>query len=122
MANVKRIDDLIAWQRAMSLCKDAHTVSSRLPDAERFGLRSQIRRSAASIPCNIAEGFGRESTSDPVRFLRGARGSLFGIRTRFQIAVELGMLPEDEVPTDPLDETDRVLHGLIRSLKDRIPP
>jgi four helix bundle protein len=122
LANVKRIEDLIAWQRAMSLCKAAYVVSSKLPDAERFRLQSQIRRSAVSIPCNIAEGFGRESTSDLVRFLRVARGSLFELRTQLLIATDLGMLPKDDSPADLLDETDRVLQGLIRSLKDRTPP
>ena len=115
----KRVEDLVAWQRAISLTKAVYTASARLPEAERFGLQSQIRRASVSIPSNIAEGFGREATSDLVRFLRMARGSLFEVRTQFVIAVDLAYLSQSDVPSELIDETDRVLQALIRSLEAR---
>ncbi|HEX2836584.1 MAG TPA: four helix bundle protein [Phycisphaerales bacterium] len=119
MASVKRVEDLIAWQKDIALCKLVYKASARFPDAEKFGLQSQIRRAAVSVPSNIAEGFGRQSTNDLIRFLKMARGSLFEVRTQFVIAVELAFISSGDVPTDLIDETDRVLQGLIRSLEDR---
>ncbi|MDX2118415.1 MAG: four helix bundle protein [Planctomycetota bacterium] len=117
MANVKRVEDLIAWQRAMELARVIYKVSASLPYSERFGLQSQIRRAAVSVPSNIAEGFGRESTTELLRFRRVARGSLFELRTQLRLSVDLSMLPSDAIPTDLVDETDRVLQALIRSLE-----
>jgi four helix bundle protein len=119
VANVKRVEDLIAWQRAMELARETYKISGQLPDSERFGLQSQMRRAAVSIPSNIAEGFGRESTVDLIRFLRVARGSLFELRTQLRLSVDLSFLSADAIPTSLLDETDRVLQGLIRSLENR---
>lgn len=119
MAGVKRFEDLIAWQRGMELAKTVYQLTSRLPADERFGLTSQMRRAAVSVPCNIAEGFGREATSDMVRFLRMARGSPFELRTQCRLCVDLGFIVEADVPLDLLGESDRVLQGLIRSLEDR---
>jgi len=117
LAGVKRYEDLVAWQRAMALVKPVYQSTLRLPPDERFGLMAQMRRAAISIPSNIAEGFGRESTTDMVRFLRMARGSLFELRTQYPAAVDLGFLDATDVPSDGLDECDRVVQGLIRSLE-----
>lgn len=119
VAGVKRVEDLVAWQRAMALAKEIYQVTAFLPDSERFGLQSQLRRAAVSVPPNIAEGFGRESPNDLIRFLRTARGSLFESRTQLQLCVDLSLLRSDQPPFDLLDETDRVLQGLIRSLENR---
>ena len=88
-----------------------------MPDSERFGLRSQMRRSAVSIPSSFAEGYGRESTQDDVRFLCVGRGSLYELRTQFEISVSLGYLIDDEELAALLAETDRVLHGSIRGVE-----
>lgn len=109
--------DLIAWQQAMSLVLSAYRATESMPDSERFGLRSQIRRSAVSVPSSIAEGYGRESTQDYVRFLCVARGSLYELRTQFEISVSLGYLIDDEELAAMLAETDRVLHGSIRGVE-----
>ena len=119
MAGVKRVEDLIAWQRAMTLAKAAYQASARFPDSERFGLQSQVRRAAVSIPSTIAEGFGRETTNDLIRFLRIARVSLFEVRTQFTLAVELGFLTLGDSPSGFINETDRVLQALIRSLDEK---
>lgn len=119
MGGVKRFQDLVAWQRAMSVAKDTYRATTGLPDNERFGLIAQMRRCAVSIPSNIAEGFGRESTIDLLRFLRISRGSLFELQTQFQLTMDLGYLQPQTVPTEALDECDRVIQGLIRSLENR---
>ncbi len=119
MAGVKRVEDLIAWQRAMSLAKATYKVSAQFPDSERFGLQSQIRRAAVSIPSNIAEGYGRQAKNDLIRFLKIARGSLFEVRTQFTPAVDLGFITLADSPTEITDETDRVLQALIRSLDEQ---
>lgn len=119
MAGVRRYQDLIAWQRGMTLAKETYAATACLPDTERFGLMTQMRRSAVSIPSNVAEGFGRQSTTDLLRFLRISRGSLFELQTQFQLATELGFLHQHTVPIETLNECDRVLQGLIRSLESQ---
>ena len=117
-----RIDsyrDLIAWQRAFDLGLKAYRVTELFPDRERFGLTIQVRRSAVSVASNIAEGYGRGSTADYVRFLKVARGSLYELDTQLNFAIGLRYLDDSshgEVK-ELLDETERVLAGLIRSLE-----
>lgn len=117
MGGVQRLEDLIAWQRAMTVARETYKSTQHLPDSERYGLCSQMRRAGVSIPSNIAEGFGRESRADLLRFLKIARGSLYELRTQFQLSVDLEFIPADNVPSDALDECDRVLQGLIRSMQ-----
>ncbi|UYG06015.1 four helix bundle protein [Halomonas sp. M4R1S46] len=72
---------LPAWQQAMQWAVDVYKLTACLPDAERFGLMSQMRRAAVSVPRNIAEGAGRDGSTDFLRFLRIARGSLNELET-----------------------------------------
>ena len=114
---VKTFRDLIAWQKAMALVKQVYRLTEGLPHTERFGLTAQMRRAAVSIPSNIAEGHGRESRTDYLRFLRIARGSLMELQTQLILVEELNLI---QIPSEVNDlhmETDRVLQGLIRSLK-----
>ncbi len=120
MAGVKRFEDLVAWQRARSLSVEIYRVTGAFPSSECFGLVSQMRRVSVSIPSNIAEGFGRQTTPDLIRFLRMARGSPFELHTQVLIAVDLGFMAEADVPADLISECDRVLQALIRSLEDRV--
>jgi four helix bundle protein len=108
--------ELVAWQKAMSLVTNVYSLTKSLPPDERYGLSQQMRRSAVSIPSNIAEGQGRHATADFVRFLRVARGSLFELRTQAEICTNL-QYPGDwpQLLTD-VDEVSRCLAGLIRSL------
>jgi len=116
MDPIKTFKDLIAWQKAMQLAKAVYKVTSLMPDSERFGLTSQIRRAAVSIPSNIAEGYARQSLPDYIRFLRIARGSLAELQTQLMLAGDLGFLKPHSESDSLLDEADRVLQGLIRSL------
>jgi four helix bundle protein len=119
VAGVKRVEDLVAWQRAMALAKAVYQATTLLRDSERLGLQSQLRRAAVSVRSNIAEGFGRESSSDLIRFLRLARGSLFEVRTQLQLCIDPSFLTPQQSPSNLLDESDRVLQALIRSPESR---
>ncbi len=117
--SIKTFRDLIAWQKVMTLTKVIYTVTMKFPAIEQFGLTSQMRRAAISIPSNIAEGYGRGSQPDFARFLKIARGSLMELQTQVMLAEELGYLPSSNDAQPVLEETDRVLQGLIRSVSGR---
>jgi four helix bundle protein len=108
--------DLIAWQKAKALALEVYICTREFPRAETYGLTSQMRRAAISIPSNIAEGKGRYSPKELVQFLHHARGSLLELETQLEIAHELGYIEQFtfkriEVQTR---ELGRVLNGLIQ--------
>ena len=113
--------DLRVWQGSMGLAKSCYFLTREFPREEIYGMMSQIRRAAASVPANIAEGYGRESTGDYVRFLRIAQGSLKELETHLILATEVELTRSDKA--DPLlqkaDEIGRMLRSLIRSLENR---
>ncbi|MFH0980798.1 MAG: four helix bundle protein [Planctomycetota bacterium] len=117
--DIRSFRDLIAWQKGIELCKRIYGLSSGFPDSERFGLTSQIRRAAVSVPSNIAEGYGRRSKQDYLRFLDIARGSLAEVYTQLVLAQELGFAKNESLGPglDLADEADRVLFGLIRAVE-----
>ena len=116
---IKSYRDLIAWQKTFSLGLAVYRLTKQLPEAERFGLISQLRRGAVSIASNIAEGYGRQSTNDYVRFLRVARGCLYELDTQLLFAIELGYVEVGECAPlqEQVNECGRILAGLIRSLE-----
>ena len=116
-ATVRTFRDLIAWQKGKELAKVVYSATRRMPEDERFGLTNQMRRAAVSIPSNIAEGHGRQSRLDYLKFLRTSRGSLAELMTQAEIARELEMMPFNQSVSDLLAEVDRILQGLIRSLE-----
>lgn len=81
MPDVRSYRDLIIWQRGMLLAEDCWRLTRSYPKEELFGMTSQIRRSATSVPANIAEGYGRESRGDYIYFLRVSQGSLKELET-----------------------------------------
>jgi four helix bundle protein len=111
--------DLIAWQKGMELVAMVYDATEGFPSHEQFGLISQLRRAAVSVPSNIAEGKAHYSNRDFVRFLRHARGSLAEIETQILIAQQRKYLPEAQATkvTRHLDELGRILSGLINSLR-----
>jgi four helix bundle protein len=111
--------DLIAWKRSMELVAAIYDATDRFPSHEQYGLVSQLRRAAVSVPSNIAEGKCHYSNRDFVRFLRHARGSLAEIETQVLIAQQRAYLSDATVMklAERLDELGRILSGLIRSLK-----
>ena len=89
---MKSYRDLIVWQKSMIWVTLVYSLISKLPENEKFGLSSQIKRSAVSIPSNIAEGYGRNYQKDYSRFLQIARGSLFECQTQLEIAINLSFI------------------------------
>src|SRR3974390_2610222 len=87
--------DLVVWQKAVELVTEIYKATSNFPREELFGLTSQIRRSAVSVPSNIAEGQGRATKGEFVQFLGHARGSLFELETQVLIAAELKYLSDE---------------------------
>jgi four helix bundle protein len=110
--------DLLAWQQAMDLVTATYRSTSVFPADERFGLTSQLRRAAVSVPSNIAEGQGRLSEKEFRHFLGQARGSLMEVETQIQIAQNLGYLGAAKT-TELLQgcaEVGRILNGLMASI------
>ena len=95
--SVRNYKELLVWQRAMELACEAYAVTGRLPKEEMYALGDQIRRSAISVPSNIAEGYGRNSTRDCVRFLSIARGSRYELETQLLLCVRLGYIAESDI-------------------------
>jgi len=110
---------LIVWQKAMVLARQAYSLTAGLPKDEAYGLLSQMRRAAVSIPSNIAEGHGRLSDSQFRHFLGNARGSLYELETQSELASDLGFLDKQRVRIlmDQGAEVGRLINGLITSLR-----
>ena len=110
------VQRLKVWQKSMDLVEASYKLSSRLPLDERFGLVSQIRRAATSVPANIAEGFGRWNARDFARFVAIASGSLRELETHFIIVQRLGYL--DKAAVDAAlrltDDLSKMLYRMRR--------
>ncbi|MFV1884676.1 MAG: four helix bundle protein [Balneola sp.] len=118
MGVIKTYRELLIWQKAMELVTEVYFVTNTFPDSERFGLTSQLRRSSVSVPANIAEGFGRNSSGDFKRFLNIAMGSLFELQTEFEIAKNLGFISEELFSTfyESSREVERMMSSFIPKL------
>lgn len=112
---------LRAFQLAGDLVLSVYSKTKAFPKEELFGLTSQMRRAAVSIPCNIAEGCGRRTLSDYKRFLDIAMGSLRELEYQISLAGRLGYLNAKQIAslTQRSEEAAKVLSGLIKSLKNR---
>ena len=118
---IRTYRDLVAWQRAMELAEEVYRTTAAFPGEEKFGLVSQMRRAAVSVPSNIAEGFGRKRKAEFRRFLEIACGSLFELQTQAELARRLGHLEGRGLKAvrDLTHELDAVLAGLVRSVMAR---
>src|SRR5271157_1072670 len=92
----KSYRDLVAWQKAMDLVTAVYQITASFPKEELYGLTSQLRRAAVSVPSNIAEGQGRKSKPEFRHFLHNAAGSLMEVETQVTIATVLGYLRQDK--------------------------
>jgi four helix bundle protein len=118
MANpIQSYRDLIVWQKTFDLGLHVHRLAGVLPEAERFGLISHLRRSAILTPSYIADGYGRSGPEYP-RLLKSARGVVYQMDTQLLFAKELEYLDDQQYESAKrrVDESERVLAGLIRSL------
>ncbi len=119
MTAIKTYKDLLVWQKAMVLVTEIYRVSSKFPQNEIYGLTSQIRRSAVSVPSNIAEGYGRNATGDYKRFLQIALASLFELQTQLEISLNLDYCSKEnfEIAIEKSYELERMLSSLISKIK-----
>jgi four helix bundle protein len=110
--------DLVAWQKSMDLVTGTYRATAGFPKDELFGLTSQLRRAAVSIPSNIAEGQGRLAEKEFRYFLGQARGSLMEVETQLQIAENLGYLQKEQTASlfQKCAEVGRILNGLLASV------
>jgi four helix bundle protein len=113
--------DLDVWKLAIDLVEGCYRLTKDFPRDEQFGLSSQIKRSAVSVPANIAEGYGRDQTGNYVQFLRTALGSARELETHLIIAGRVGLAPNEALVThkEKCDRVCRMLRSLIRSLEAR---
>ena len=121
-AQIKSHRDLIAWQKAMDLVVLVYEAPAVFPKHELYGLTSQTRRAATSIPANIAEGQGRRSKSEFGQFLGNARGSLLELDTHLEVALRLKYLTpaQHERVQGLVVELGRIINGLLRSLTSNL--
>lgn len=112
--------DLKIWQKSIVLVTDIYEETKSFPVKEVYGLTSQIRRASISIPSNIAEGYGRESKKEYIRFLNIAISSLFEVQTQLEIAKNLSFLKENDFNLlyENTREIERMLSSYIRKIKD----
>ena len=114
--------DLIAWQKAMDLVTAIYRATAGFPRDEIYGLTSQLRRAAVSIPSNIAEGQGRQSTREFIHFVSIAYGSLNEAQTQILIAERLKYLNDSDCQSliEQSYEVARIINGLSRSLTAKL--
>jgi four helix bundle protein len=110
--------DLIVWQKSIALAKLVYQLTSKFPNEEKFGLVSQMRRAAVSIPSNIAEGQARHTTGEFIQFISHAEGSAAELDTQLILCQELAFSSSQQTKPlfELLDEIRRMLNGLRRKL------
>jgi len=113
--------DLVVWQKGIELAKLIYKVTAQFPGEEKFGLVSQMRRAAVSIPSNIAEGQARHTTGEFIQFISHGEGSVTELETQIILVVELEFCAKNAVLSacELLDEIRRMLNGLRRKLATR---
>ena len=123
-AKPKHYKDLLVWQKGMVLARLVYKVTVKFPAEERYGLTSQMRRAAVSVPSNIAEGQARRGTSEFLQFLSIAEGSLAELDTQLSLSVELGFAQQADVEPafKEIDELQKMLVALKRKLSSLLPP
>lgn len=119
---IEKFTDLTVWQKAHEVTLLVYRVTGAFPDRERFGSVSQIRRSAASVPANIAEGFGRRTTRELLRSLQIACGETEETRYFSVLSRDLGYLGQDDFQrlTEGCDTVGKLINALMTSLKGRL--
>lgn len=111
--------NLAVWNKSRELVKEIYFLTADFPDDERYGLSSQIKRCVISIPSNIAEGSGRSSDLDFIRFLKISLGSAYELETQIILTLDLQIINEfqfDSISKN-ISEIQKMLHGLIKSLQ-----
>ena len=122
LGEIKTYKDLLIWQKGIELTKQTYILCKKFPNDELYGLQSQLKRSAVSIPSNIAEGWGRNYTQNFIQFLKIARGSLLELETQIIISKELSFINENEFikMTNLIVEENKMLNAFIKSVEKTI--
>ena len=113
--------ELKVWQKSYQLCLGIYKITKKFPGDEKYGLTSQVRRAAVSVPSNIAEGYGRKTTKEYIHALYIAYGSLCELETQVMLSGDLNYLNEEiltKVPED-IREVESMLKSLIKSLEKK---
>lgn len=116
MEQIRSYLDLEVWKKTKDLAKEIYLLTNSFPSHEQFGLVAQLRRASVSVPSNIAEGCGRDSSKDTVRFLFIARGGLYEIETQILLAHELGFIKKadaKETILEMINTSKKLLNGFI---------
>ncbi len=116
MAGAKSFQDLIVWQKSHSFVLKVYQITAKFPADERFGLISQFRRAAVSIPANIAEGFRKTGKADKLRFYNISQGSLEECRYYILLASDLGFADVSELEV-LIEEVSKLLNAYTRSIR-----
>ncbi len=118
MHNIK---ELKLWNKSIDLAVDIYRLSANFPSDERFGLVSQVRRAAVSIPSNVSEGAGRNTDGEFLSFLGIANGSSYELQTQITIAHRLGFIDDmqHEVHFDKIDELQKMNYKLQKAIRNR---
>jgi four helix bundle protein len=118
---LKNYKELKVWQKSYQLCLDIYTITKGFPKEETYGMTSQIRRSALSVPCNIAEGYGRKTTPEYIRSLYIAYGSNCELETQVLLSKDLDYIKVEDFKKlkADIEEVERMLKALIKSLEKR---
>jgi len=115
---IESYQDLLVWQKSIDLVAEVYRIASKLPSNEQYGLTSQLRRAAVSVPANIAEGFGRWHSNEFVRFLLIANGSLKEVETHLFIGNKLALLSSAD--TGVALQMSSEISKMIFSLRDKL--
>ena len=115
---MKKFKNLKIWQEGIEIVTNVYQLTSEFPEEEKFGLVSQIRRSAVSIPSNIAEGYGRDSDSELNRFLNISRGSSYELETQLIISFNLGYITSEQL--EKMTSTLNIIQGGITNFQKKL--
>ena len=119
MTQIQSYKDLLIWQKGIALIKSIYLLCDELPMEKIYGLQSQMKRAAISIPSNIAEGYGRNYSQNYIQFLRMARGSLLELETQLIISKELKMIGVQvyEKVQGLITEENKMLNAFIKAIR-----
>ena len=119
-SKIQSFRELLVWQKGIELAKAIYSLTQRFPSDERFGLISQLRRAAVSVPSNIAEGQARRSSAEFSQFISISLGSLAELETQLVITSELRIAPGEQV--EPLIARIHELQKMLHSLRSKLTP
>jgi four helix bundle protein len=120
-SSIRSYRDLKVWQEGMNLVETCYRVTKTFPKEETYGMTSQIRRAAVSIPANIAEGYGRKTRGEYIQFLYIAQGSLKELETHLLLAIRVELASEQIINTvlNQCELVGKILLSLIRALENK---